>query len=105
MAQPPQGSVPTRMSKCSAFVKKAGDEIYIIHNSWSGYLSQTMALNLFVNEDFMTFNALSPGLIGSASDFGYNMKGLMFNETTQRASYTEPKTEALWMFWRATLAE
>jgi hypothetical protein len=53
----------------------------------------------------MTFNALSPGLIGSLTDFGYNNKGIMFNETTHRASHMEPKTYALWMFWRAALAE
>jgi hypothetical protein len=29
----------------------------------------------------------------------------MFNETTHRASKMEPKTEKLWMIWRATLAE
>jgi len=62
-------------------------------------------MNLFVNDDFMTFNVIAPGLIGSGTDFGYNNKGLMFNETTHRTSYTEPKTDALWMFWRATLAE
>ena len=105
MSQTFEVSAPTRMSKCSAFVKKVGDDIYVTHNSWFGYLSQTMAMNLFVNEDLMTLNAVSPGLIGSASDFVYNNKGLMFNETTHRASYTEPKAEALWMFWRATLAE
>ncbi len=101
----PEVSGRTRMSKCSAFVKKTREDIFITHNSWSGYLSQTMAVNLMVNDDFMTFNAISPGLIGSASDFGYNNKGLMFNETTHRASYSEPKTQALWMFWRATLGE
>jgi hypothetical protein len=105
MSNLPEVSGPTRMSKCSAFVKKTADDIFITHNSWSGYLSQTMVMNLFVNDDFMTFNALSPGLIGSLTDFGYNNKGLMFNETTHRASHMEPKTYALWMFWRATLAE
>jgi hypothetical protein len=29
----------------------------------------------------------------------------MFNETTHRYSYDEPKAKALWMFWRAGLAE
>ena len=46
-----------------------------------------------------------PARSAPATDFGYNNKGLMFNETTHRASYSEPKTDALWMFWRATLAE
>jgi hypothetical protein len=92
-------------SKCSAFVKKTDRDIYITHNSWSGYLSQTMALTLVVNDSFMTFNTLTPGMVDSATDFGYNNKGLMFNETTLRASYSEPKINALWMFWRITLAE
>ena len=91
--------------KCSAFVKKTPNDILITHNSWFGYLSQTMAMSLYVNGDFLTFNALTPGLVGSSTDFGYNGKGIMFNETTHRALYTEPKTRALWMFWRAALAE
>jgi hypothetical protein len=92
-------------SKCSAFVKKTDNDIYIAHNSWSGYLSQTMAFSLFVNDTFMTFNTLIPGMVDSATDFGYNNRGLMFNETTLRAAYSEPKIDALWMFWRITLAE
>jgi len=91
--------------KCSAFVKKTADDIIITHNSWFGYLSQTMAMSLYVNGDYLSFNALNPGIVGSSTDFGYNNKGIMFNETTHRATYTEPKTQALWMFWRAALAE
>lgn len=91
--------------KCSAFVKKTAGDIIITHNSWSGYLSQTMAMNLYVGGDYISFNAISPGLIASATDFGYNNKGIMFNETTHRASTTEPKVDSLWMFWRAALAE
>lgn len=91
--------------KCSAFVKKTDDDIFITHNSWFGYLSQTMAMSLYVNGDFLSVNALTPGIIGSSTDFGYNNKGIMFNETTHRALYTEPRITALWMFWRAALAE
>ena len=65
----PEASGPTRMSKCSAFVKRTADDIFITHNSWSGYLSQTMTMNLFVNDDFMTFNAISPGQVGSGHRF------------------------------------
>lgn len=91
--------------KCSAFVKKTSDDIIITHNSWFGYLSQSMAMSLYVNGDYLSINAIYPGVVGSSTDFGYNNKGIMFNETTHRATYTEPKTDALWMFWRAALAE
>ena len=92
-------------SKCSAFVKNTGDDIYITHNSWMGFLDQSQAQSLWVNGDFMTMNLGQPGLIGSMTDFGYNNKGILFNETTHHATYTEPNVESLWMFWRATLAE
>jgi hypothetical protein len=91
--------------KCSAFVKKTATDIFITHNSWFGYLSQSMAMNLYINGDYLSVNSLTPGILGSSTDFGYNNKGIMFNETTHRALYTEPKTKALWMFWRAALAE
>jgi hypothetical protein len=91
--------------KCSAFLKRAGDEVILTHNTWQGFLSQTMAMTLFVNDDFLTVNASTPGVIGSGTDFGYNNKGMMFNETTHRLSTSEAKTDALWIFWRAALAE
>jgi len=91
--------------KCSAFVKKTSNDIFIAHNSWFGYLSQTMAMTLYVGGDFLSLNPVTPGILGSSTDFGYNNKGIMFNETTHRALYTEPKTSALWMFWRAAMAE
>jgi hypothetical protein len=53
----------------------------------------------------VTLNAFSPGQIGSGTDFGYNNKGVLYNETTHRVSYTETKTDAIWLFWRDTLAE
>ncbi len=99
------GSKRSRIDKCSASISRTDNDIIITHNSWFGYLSQSMAVTLYINDDFMTVNAISPGLIGSGSDFGYNNKGIMFNETTHRASYTRPKTEAIWSFWRSTLAE
>jgi hypothetical protein len=92
-------------TKCSAFVKKTDDDIYITHNSWAGFLAQSMTVNLYINGDFFTFNAISPGVVSSLTDFGYNNKGIMFNETTHHATYSEPKAHALWMFLRATLAE
>ncbi len=97
--------VMNKLTKCSAFVKKTGDDIFLTHNSWYGYLDQSQALTLWINGDFMTANTLAPGLLSSGTDFGYNNKGILFNETTHRATYTEPKANALWMFWRAALAE
>jgi len=92
-------------SKCSAFVARTQDDIYLTHNSWSGFLSQSQALSLWVNGDFMTVNMIGPAFLGSGTDFGYNNKGMIFNETTHNATYTEPKAGALWMFWRSALAE
>jgi hypothetical protein len=91
--------------KCSGFLKRSGDEVILAHNTWFGYLSQTMVVNLAVNDDRMTVNAVAPGLIASNSDFGYNNKGIMFNETTHRVSRTEVKPTGLWIFWRAALAQ
>lgn len=93
------------MDKCSAFVKRTDDDIYLTHNSWSSFLDQSMALTYVINDTALTLNAMYPGLIASASDFGYNNQGIMFNETTHHNTYTEAQTSALWMFWRAALAE
>jgi hypothetical protein len=91
--------------KCSAFLKRTGGEVILTHNSWAGFLSQTMTQTLAVNGDLVTMNALNPGLIGSSTDFGFNNKGIMFNETTHRMSKGQVKTNGLWIFWRAALAE
>jgi hypothetical protein len=91
--------------KCSAFLKRSGSEIILTHNTWSGFLSQTMVQTLSVNGDLLTVNAVSPGLIGSSTDFGYNNKGLLFNETTHRMSKSQVKPLGLWVIWRAALAE
>lgn len=91
--------------KCSAFLKRTGGEILLTHNSWMGFLSQTMTTTFVINGDMITFNAATPGLIGSATDFGYNNKGIMFNETTHRVSKSQVKPNGLFMFWRAALAE
>jgi uncharacterized lipoprotein YmbA len=91
--------------KCSAFLKRTGNEVILTHNSWAGFLSQTMTQTLAVNGDLVTLNAINPGLIGSATDFGFNNKGIMFNETTHRMSKGQIKPNGLWIFWRAALAE
>ncbi|HOP40388.1 MAG TPA: hypothetical protein PLI53_05040 [Geobacteraceae bacterium] len=91
--------------KCSAFLKRIDGEVILTHNSWMGFLSQSMYQTLAVNGDLVTFNAATPGLIGSSTDFGYNNKGMMFNETTHRASRSQVKPLGIWIFWRAALAE
>lgn len=95
----------SRPEKCSAFLKRSGNEVILTHNTWQGYLSQTMNMTLAINNDLMTVNASSPGMIASGTDFGYNNKGMMFNETTHRMAYTEVKPDGLWIFWRVALAE
>ena len=94
-----------RADKCSAFLKRTGNDIILTHNSWMGFLSQTMVMSLSINGDFLTVNASVPGIIASGTDFGFNNKGILFNETTHRMSHAEPKATGLWIFWRAALAE
>lgn len=91
--------------KCSAFLKRSGSEVILTHNTWQGFLSQSMTQTLAINDDLLVVNASNPGLIGSNTDFGYNNKGMMFNETTHRMSKSEVKPDGIWIFWRATLAE
>ncbi len=91
--------------KCSAFLKRVGSEVILTHNTWQGFLSQSMVQTLAVNGDMVTMNATNPGLIGSCTDFGFNNKGMLFNETTHRASKGEVNPTGIWIFWRATLAE
>ncbi len=91
--------------KCSAFVKRTGGEVILAHNTWDGFLSQTMTQTLAVNGDMVTMNSVNPGLIGSNTDFGFNNRGIMFNETTHRMSKGQVKQSGLWSFWRAALAE
>lgn len=91
--------------KCSAFLKRNGNEVVLTHNSWMGFLSQTQTQTLAVNNDLITMNTSTPGQIGSNTDFGYNNKGIMFNETTHRVSKSQPRPNGLWIFWRAALAE
>lgn len=102
---PPVARPVNHPDKCSAFVKRSGPEVILTHNSWMSFLAQTMYVTLVVNTDRVTMNAATPGLIGSATDFGYNGKGIMFNETTHRLSHTQVKADGLLIFWRAALAE
>lgn len=93
------------LTRCSAFVKKVDGDIFITHNSWMSYLDQSVVGSFYINGDYFTANFAYPGLIGSDTDFGYNNKGILFNETTHHYTYTEGSAEKLWMFWRSALAE
>ena len=97
--------VGERPAKCSAFLKRSGNEILLTHNSWMGFLSQTMTQTLVVNGEAFTMNSATPGQIASGTDFGFNSKGILFNETTHRYQTTKAKKDGIWVFWRAALAE
>jgi hypothetical protein len=92
------------IQRCTAFVYKTDDDIFVSHNSWFIFLDQSMGLSYYINGDFFTMNSVMPGMIGSEASFGYNNKGIMFNATTIDATYSQAKTDGLWMFWRETLA-
>lgn len=101
---------------CSAFVKRTGDDILWTHNSWCGFLTQSMTISYSIygydyykkEEDrieFITQNSYCPGQFGSNMDFGFNRYGICFNETTHRYTIGKPKTDAIWLCWRAAVAE
>jgi len=100
----PTGSLSER---CSAFVVRTADDLILAHTTMSPYsLSLPTRLNLNVNGAYMSVQALNPGLLGSFSDFGYNGRGILFNETTvSQQGRARPRVLALWSFWRAALAE
>ena len=100
---PPQDQY--HFSKCTAFVKKTGDDIFIAHNSWCSFLDQSMVGNFYVNGSFCALNMVFPGIIRSGLDFGYNNKGIMFFETTIDNTINQPKVKALWEVWRSAMAE
>ena len=97
---------PTKPDHCSAFVKYLDNgDIYITHNTWFGFFSQTIAMTYVIGEDFVSLNAISQGVIGSNTDFGFNKNGICFNETTHAYMKNEPKELGIWLTWRAAAAE
>ena len=92
------------IQRCTAFVYKTDDDIFVSHNSWFIFLDQSMGLTYYINGDFFTMNSVVPGMISSEASFGYNNKGILYDATTIAATYTQAKTNRLWMFWRETLA-
>lgn len=95
-----------RGEHCSAFVKRLPDgNIIFTHNTWLGFLSQSLTLNVVVGNDFISENCGCQGQIASLVDYGFNGHGICFYETTHRYGHCEPRTKGLWMSWRATIAE
>lgn len=101
-----QEDLRIKPGRCSGFVKKLenGDVIWT-HTSWCCLLAQSCAMTYVIGDDFLTQNSFCPGQFGSNTDFGFNGHGIGFNETTETYFYTEPKTEGLWLTWRAAAAE
>ena len=90
---------------CSAFVKRTHGDILMAHTSWASYWAESMTMTLQINHDRVTMNTLSPGQLGSMTDFGFNNKGLMFNETTSGGMNEPVKVDGVFIFWRAAVAE
>lgn len=101
---------------CSAFVKRTDNDIFWTHNSWCGYLSQSMTISYCIygyyygkeekdRIEFVTQNCYCAGQFGSNMDFGFNKYGICFNETTHRYSIGKPKKDGVWLCWRAAAAE
>ncbi len=101
---------------CSAFLKRSGDDIFWTHNSWCGFLAQSMTVSYTIygydvrkkEEDrveFISQNCYCAGQFGSNMDFGFNKHGICFNETTHRYSVSQPKKTGVWLCWRAAAAE
>ena len=91
---------------CSAFVKRtAAADVYWTHNTWAGFLCQSHTISYTIGDEFITQNSYCPGQFGSNMDFGFNGHGICFNETTHRNGYAKPKTEGIWLCWRAAAAE
>ena len=101
---------------CSAFLKRTGDDILWTHNSWCGFLTQSMTVSYSIYDydvrkkeservDFVTQNCYCAGQFGSNMDFGFNKYGICFNETTHRYSRNQPKKLSVWLCWRAAAAE
>lgn len=93
--------------RCSAFIKRTATDLIIAHTTWTLYpLSLPVRFNLYLNGEYMSVQQLNPGLLCSATDFGYNSHGILFNETTvSQQGRARNSINALWTFWRAGLAE
>jgi hypothetical protein len=95
-----------RPSHCSGFVHMLEDgNIIWAHTTWACFYSMTCAVTFVVGEDLICQNCYSPGQFGSNTDYGFNGHGIGFNETTETYFYNKPRTQGLWITWRAAAAE
>lgn len=91
---------------CTAFTKMMPDgTVYWTHNSWCCFWAQSCAVTYVIGEDFVTQNANCQGQFGSNTDFGFNGKGIGFNETTHVDLYDKTRIEGVWLAWRSAAAE
>lgn len=91
---------------CTAFTKMMPDgNVFWSHNSWCCFWAQSCAVTYVIGEDFVTQNANCPGQFGSNTDFGFNGKGIGFNETTHVDLYDKTRIEGVWLAWRSAAAE
>ncbi len=91
---------------CTAFTKMMPDgTIYWTHNSWCCFWAQSCAVTYVIGDDFVTQNANCQGQFGSNTDFGFNGKGIGFNETTHVDLYDKTRVEGIWLAWRSAAAE
>ena len=104
-SQTGEPAASTQPGQCSAFVKRTGAEVLMAHSTWAGFRVRPLAVTVDVNGDRMTINAVQPGNIGSGSDFGYNGKGIVFNETSFQYGPTPARVQSIWSFWRSAAAE
>lgn len=97
---------PAKPDHCTAFTKLMPDgTIYWTHNSWCCFWAQSCAVTYVIGGDFVTQNANCPGQFGSNTDFGFNGKGIGFNETTHVDLYDKTRIEGVWLAWRSAAAE
>jgi hypothetical protein len=93
-------------ARCSAFIKKYQGDFAIAHNTWSGFLDQSMAASFYINGLYHSFNMRMPGLISSQSDFGYTSNGIMYTGIAFLPTVDiQGKKQSLWGIWQAALAE
>lgn len=92
--------------RCSGFVHRVdADNVYWSHTAWCCVYDMSCAVTYVIGDDFITQNAFCPGQFGSNMDFGFNGKGIGFNETTETYLYNESKVLGLWIVWRSAAAE
>ena len=91
---------------CTAFTKMMPDgNVFWTHNSWCCFWAQSCAVTYVIGEDFVTQNANCPGQFGSNTDFGFNGKGIGFNETTHVDLYDKTHLDGVFLAWRSAAAE